>query len=113
MIFIGERRSQQAIDNNWCWQMGVSTAKVLFDALRQIGIEPTEHEFMNLWSDDGELQSVPEGELVAMGQVVQKQLDGMGIEYTGIVHPAARGAYRKREVYVSHLRKVFGGVDGE
>lgn len=40
MLFIGEKRSQQAIDNGWYWHMGVSTARVLFDSLRQIGINP-------------------------------------------------------------------------
>ena len=107
MLFMGEKRSQQAIDNGWHWYMGVSTAKVLFDSLRQIGIDPEKQDYMNLWSDSGVLQKIPKysGKIVAMGQKVQAQLDKMGIKYIGIVHPAARGKWRKREVYVEHLEE--------
>jgi len=111
ILFIGEKRSQQAIDNNWHWYMGVSTAKVLFDSLRQIGIDPEKQDYMNLWSDEGVLQRLPYkynefyGNIVAMGQKVQKQLDKQGIKYIGIIHPAVRGKYRKRELYVEHLKE--------
>lgn len=106
MLFLGEKRSQQAIDNGWCWQMGVSTAKVLFNSLRAIGITPEEHVFANLWTDDGELQQIPaERPIIAMGNTVQSKLDELGIKYIGIVHPAARGKWRNRNAYVKHLKE--------
>lgn len=105
-LFIGERRSQQAINNGWRWEQGVSTARVLFDSLREIGIDPESQEFMNLWDDEGNLQEVPEGkEIVAMGKRVEKKLDEMGIDHIAITHPAARGKIRKREIYIAHLRE--------
>ncbi len=70
---------------------------------------------MNLWSDDGELQPAPiRGvPVIAMGQKVQKKLDELGVEYIGIVHPAARGKWRKREVYVEHLREQLLAWESE
>ena len=116
LLFIGEKRSQQAIDNDWYWYMGVSTAKVLFDSLMAIGINPEQQDYMNLWSDKGMLKHFPDvllrvygGRIVAMGQKVQKQLDEYGVKYIGIVHPAARGRWRKREVYIEHLREQLKG----
>lgn len=111
-LFVGERRSQQAIERGYRWEQGVSTAKVLFDSLRDIGIDPEEQEFMNLWNDNNELQEIPEGKnVVGMGQVVQKKLEELGVEYTPIVHPAARGEWRRRPKYVNHLRSRL--KDGE
>jgi hypothetical protein len=104
-LFIGEKRSEQAIRNDWTWQKGISTAKFLFDALREIGITPEEQEFQNLWSDEGKLQEVvTEKCVVGMGQKVHKKLKEMGIEHIDIVHPAARGIYKRKEVYREHLR---------
>ena len=105
-LFIGEKRSQQAIDNDWEWKQGVSTAKVLFRALREAEIEPTEQDFANLWNDEGELQ-IPETELkiIGMGKVVQQKLNELGIEHTGIIHPAARGSIRGK--YIEHVRETL------
>ena len=103
-LFIGERRSEQAKRNNWSWQNGISTARFLFSTLREIGIEPDEQMFMNLWDDEGELQEIPtDRQIIAMGRIVQEKLSEMGIEHIGITHPAVRGAIRKRERYVDHL----------
>ena len=105
-LFVGETRSQQAKDHNWTWQSGRSTAKYLWDALKAVGIEPTEQEFTNLWSDDGELQPIQsELKVVAMGRTVQNKLNELGVKHIDIVHPAARGIYKRKEVYSSHLRE--------
>jgi hypothetical protein len=105
-LFIGERRSEQAQRNGWTWQQGVSTARFLFDSLRQIGIEPTEQEFINLWSDQGEIRTIDSNlKIVAMGKKVQAKLKELGIDHLSITHPAARGKIRNKELYTAKLRE--------
>lgn len=106
-LFIGQTRSKQAKDRGYHWEDGVSTAKFLFEALKKIGIDPKEQEFQNLWDDDGKLQGIVMTDLiiVAMGKTVQNKLTKLGIEHVDVVHPAARGKYKNREVYSSHLKK--------
>lgn len=105
-LFVGETRSEQAKKNGWCWQMGVSTAKVLFNALREVNIIPEDQEYTNLWDDNGNLV-IPETDLkiVGMGQKVHKKLEELGIEHIDIIHPAARGKIRKTELYNSHIKE--------
>lgn len=105
-LFVGETRSEQAKKNGWSWEQGVSTAKYLFDALRDVGITPEEQEYTNLWNDEGELQEIQTNKkVVGMGKVVQTKLKELGVEHIGIVHPAARGKWKKRDVYRSHLKE--------
>ena len=84
----------------------MSTAKVLFRALREAGIIPEEQEYTNLWTDEGELQ-VPETNLkiVGMGKTVQEILIELEIEHTGIIHPAARGKFRAN--YNKHVKETL------
>jgi hypothetical protein len=111
MLFLGETRSEQAKRNGWHWHMGVSTAKVLFDSLREVGITPENQQYANLWSDNGVLQlPQTDQQIIAMGQKVQHKLDELGIEYIGIVHPAARGKWRNRKRYIEQLREKLAGV---
>jgi hypothetical protein len=51
MIFVGECRSLTAQRRGWTWRDGRLAAKPLFEALTAMGINPTLHEFMNLWTD--------------------------------------------------------------
>lgn len=110
IYFIGEKRSEQAIRNNWHWDDNVSTAKYLLDCLSVVGIYQEDIIFRNLWSDDGILQkSVIEDlkntdlKIVGMGEKVSKELEKYNIHFTQIIHPAARGSIRKRENYIRHL----------
>jgi hypothetical protein len=104
-LFVGENRSSLAIKNGYTWQNVPDTSchcsRKLFIALRNIGIEPRQHDFINVRDDDGNLQEInPEGRiLVAMGQKVQAELTKRGLSFIPIVHPAARGKWCRQDEY--------------
>jgi len=115
IYFIGEKRSEQAIRNNWHWDDNVSTARFLLDCLANIGIHQSNIIFYNLWSDDGILQKEVISELqsnsipiVGMGKIVCDELDKYEISHMSIIHPAARGKIRKKELYTQHLQDKVG-----
>jgi hypothetical protein len=104
-LFVGENRSATAIAKGYTWdnapREGVNSAKKLFAALRNAGIEPREHSFANAFDDNGNPQAIiTDGKIVvAMGEKVQKELRKRGIDFIPIVHPAARGIWCKQEKY--------------
>lgn len=120
--FIGEKRSEQAIKNNWHWEDNVSTAKFLLDCLKEVGITQKDIKFYNLWLDDGRLDSIlldglcymsnnlPQCIVVGMGNIVCNKLDEEEVKHIKIIHPAARGKIRKKENYIAHLRENLAGV---
>jgi hypothetical protein len=117
ILFVGEKRSQRAIDLGLTWKDGGLAAKPLFEALHAMGLRPEDQTFMNLWPDHSErvpwqrLARIRAHDLVvAMGQKVSRELERAGIEHTYIVHPAARGKIRKRSRYVNHVRKTLKGL---
>jgi hypothetical protein len=118
IYFIGEKRSQQAIENNWHWDDNVSTARFLLDRLRELGIEKSDVLFRNLWTDDGVLDTTVIKELkanrvfyvVGMGKIVCDKLTDLDISHYDIVHPAARGKIRNKKLYTQQLREKIGWV---
>lgn len=115
-IFVGEKRSQKAIDMEVTWRDGHLAAKQLFDALLLISIDPASQEFCNIFTDDGELNEETVRTLretpyviVGMGKIVQDQLDALSIPHKKLVHPAARGKIRKKERYAEHVKTVLQG----
>ncbi|MFZ2202302.1 MAG: hypothetical protein WAV56_02785, partial [Microgenomates group bacterium] len=79
-----------------------------------LGINPSEQEFINLFCDDGDINSEAVAyllstslQVVGMGRLVQNGLDEEGIDHLKIVHPAARGKIRKKSRYKAHVRKVL------
>lgn len=122
-IFIGERQSHQAVKINATWQNGKLAAKQLHDALRALHIDPSDQRYVNLWSRPGVgtladpvdvsalsyiAESIALGyTVIGMGQLVSRALTEHGITHLLIVHPAARGAIRKKERYVAHVGSVL------
>jgi hypothetical protein len=112
-LFVGEKRSTTAQEKNYTWQncpdVGVLCARKLFEALREAGIEPREHDFINAWEDDGNPQEIYfQGRIVvAMGQRVQDELDKRGIPYIPIIHPAARGTWCRKIEYGNMIRETL------
>jgi 2-methylaconitate cis-trans-isomerase PrpF len=109
-MFVGEQRSRKAETMGVHWRDGRLAAKQLFDALRACGIEPAEHEYVNAFEKFGanvrRIRAHP-GLRVGMGQKVCRFLTAMHIEHVALVHPAARGAIRKKGVYAAHVRDVL------
>lgn len=119
LLFVGENRSLTAQRQGWTWEDGRLAAKPLFEALRAMGVEPTDHMFMNLWLDSGAADDTAPGRIrtmkrtakllvVALGAKVSKALTAFDIDHVAIVHPAARGKIRKRERYVAHVAERLG-----
>lgn len=113
MIFVGERRSPTARRKGWRWQDGRLAAKQLFDALRACGYDPARQEFVNAF-EPGAVEKIQRGLrdghtlVVGMGQLAQDWLTRSHIPHLSLVHPAARGAIRKKERYIEHVRLVLG-----
>ena len=124
LLFIGERPSLQAIRLGATWQNGGLAAKQLHDALRALHIDPQQQRYINLWSTPGTgpikepieawvLAEIAEYitagyTVIGMGQLVSRALKQHGILHLLIVHPAARGAIRKKARYTAHVGTVLG-----
>lgn len=117
--FIGERRSNKAIQMKVRWQDGRLAAKQLFDALKAIGLDPSKQIYLNLFVDKVKHTVVKSSltkirsftkkgyNIVGMGRAVQKELAKRGIKHSCLTHPAARGSIRKKERYTNHLKDVL------
>lgn len=118
-LFIGERRSPTAVRMGVTWTDGRLCAKNLHEALRAIGVEPSEHEFGNAFEDDGSsnlldlvrarVHANHGGTVVALGLKAARELARIGVPHRVLTHPAARGTIRKRERYQEHVAAVMGG----
>ena len=121
--FVGEKPSRRAWDMGVTWKDGRLAAKSLFDALRVVGIDPHEQDYVNLFGDhpdclegDGaemdmrlrRIRRIAPSKLVALGGKVSEALGRHGIEHRCLVHPAARGRIRAKGMYAAHVRMVLG-----
>lgn len=119
-LFIGEKRSQRAIEMNVRWQDGRLAAKQLFDALDYCGIDKNECSFVNLFEPlrhQGILHSshklwiianaVNGRQIVAMGNKVSKELTKKKISHVKIIHPAAKGTIRTKHLYLNHVKSIL------
>ena len=114
ILFVGERRSPTAIRMRVRWEDGRLAAKQLFDAFDAIDFNKDRAVFVNLFEPKGERLvrfarslDVP---VVAMGRKVQDKLAKLGLHFTPMVHPAARGAIRRKDLYTDHVRQVIERV---
>jgi hypothetical protein len=127
LIFVGECRSLTAQRKGWTWADGRLAAKPLFEALSAMGVDPGAHQFVNLWLDvtppmiddrtvrmlRARREEADRGEpwgrmIVALGKRVSEELARRGVDHVALVHPAARGAIRKRERYIAHVAEKLG-----
>ncbi len=124
-LFVGERPSPLAAKIGATWQNGKLAAKQLHDALRAVNIDPATCAYINLWSEPGTgpikrypdtdvllavFRHIAEGYVVVgMGQLVSRELRAAGIPHLLLIHPAARGAIRKKERYAAHVARVLSG----
>lgn len=102
-LFVGEKRSPRAKKMKVTLQDGRLAGKQLFDALSHCNIDPKEQEYCN-WFEGGKGKVRNwVGTIVAMGEKVAKALQKENIEHIQIIHPAARGKIRKKELYCQHV----------
>ena len=116
MIFVGERRSRRAVVSGVTWRDGRLAAKQLFDALISCGITPAHHEFVNAFERGCHakimryLRTARDPVVVGLGRLAQARLESWGFRHLKLVHPAARGAIRRKDRYAAHVRFVLGEV---
>jgi hypothetical protein len=123
-LFVGEKPSQRAKDIKATWEKAMLAGKTLHDALTAIGIEEAERTFINLFGNDPEAPLFDtihvqrqvkrirtkqrEGYvIVGMGRNVQRMLDAHRVEHLKLVHPAARGRIRRKELYIKHVAETL------
>lgn len=123
-LFVGERPSHLADRIGATWANGKLAAKQLHDALRMLNIDPAKQLYVNLWRTPGTGKPVdeyPEVQaivyiaecramgcvVVGMGALVCQELTRRGVPHLAMVHPAARGAIRKKERYQAHVASVL------
>ena len=110
-LFVGERKSPTALLRGWSWEDGRLAAKQLFDALDVVGVDPQACLFRNAF-DPGSLSYIREKQqdgwlVVAMGAKAQRELERHAIPFRPMVHPAARGAIRRKDRYTAHVQEVL------
>ena len=123
-LFVGERPSPLAAARQWTWDDGHVCARTLLAALADVGIQRASCRFVNLWSSPGLGPAAEPPDLapvvaasraglvvVALGRLVQRELARSGVAHRAMIHPAARGAIRRRDAYRAHVRGVVGQYD--
>lgn len=123
VLFVGERPSHKAAKIGATWQNGKLAAKQLHDALRMLNIDPAAQRYVNLWHRPGVgtisdyvdvsalvyiAESIAMGyTVIGMGHLVSRALKQQGITHLLIIHPAARGAIRRKDRYTAHVQSVL------
>ena len=114
-LVVGEQRSELARKRNVRWEDEALAARPLFAALRACGIDPlAECRFVNLFESGG-IARVHEAQywgitIIGLGSKVHVGLLARGVEHIHLIHPAARGAIRKRERYIAHVSAMLKGA---
>ncbi len=123
-LFVGERPSERAVRMGVTWGDGALAGATLFDALRNLGLDPSRQRYRNLYTSPvrgaatdeedereavGEIKRAQERGLtvVGMGRIVQRVLAREGIPHLQLRHPAARGRERPRARFHTHARDVL------
>ena len=109
-MFVGEKRSDRAIQMNVTWVDKRLAAAHLSKAVENIGIDWNECAFLNVFEDEiNDIKSF-EGIVVAMGRKVEKELKKHQIDHLFIYHPATRGSVRNIERYKNHVKERIGHI---
>lgn len=123
-LFVGERPSNRAVRMGVTWSDGALAGATLFDALRNLGMDPSQQCYRNLYNSPvrgaatdrkDEREAVSEIKraqehgltIVGMGRIVQRVLTREAIPHLQLRHPAARGRDRLRARYHTHARNVL------
>src|SRR5205085_7568046 len=116
--------SERAIQMGATWSDDPLAGATLFDALRNLGMDPDQQCYRNLYTApirgaatdrEDEREAVSDIKraqergltVVGMGRIVQRVLTREGIPHLQLRHPAARGRDRLRARYHTHARDVL------
>ena len=119
-LFVGERPSTKAMSMHVRWEDGRLAAKQLFDALKGCGLNPSDHYYANWFQTRTDsyrrhpciLKKIKYAKrrgvrVVALGRMVSREMDKVGLTHIRLVHPAARGKIRKKGRYILHVKRTL------
>ena len=109
-LFVGEERSNRAIEMGVTWKDRRLAAAHLSKATDALGLDWDKLCFKNVFEDDIEDIMSFKGIVVAMGRKVEKELKKHQIPHLYIHHPAARGKIRIIENYKAHVKEQLEEV---
>lgn len=117
ILFVGDKRSKTAIRMNVTWQDGRLATKVLFEALAALGLSNDDYEVIKAYYDNGHMDrdllqkllrfGMQGYVIVGMGRRAQQALERLNVKHLKMIHPAARGRIRRRELYRAHVAEVL------
>lgn len=110
ILFVGEERSNRAIEMGVTWKDRRLAAAHLSKATDALGLDWNSLYFKNVFEDDIEDIRSFDGIVVAMGRKVEKELKKHQIEHEFIYHPATRGEVRNIEKYKNHVKERIGHI---
>src|SRR5262249_8324095 len=121
-LFVGERPSPRAEQIGATWQNGKLSGKTLREALLALNLDPAAHHYLNLYRHSRPVEDILCEEaacleilrlmeqgyiVVGWGGLVSERLYEQGIPHLRMIHPAARGAIRKKECYQAHVAAIL------
>ena len=109
-LFVGEERSNRAIEMGVTWKDRRLAAAHLSKATDALGIDWDSIKFLNIFEDDIEDIKSFDGVIVGMGRKVERELKKHQISHLYIHHPAARGKIRIIENYKAHVKEQLEEV---
>jgi hypothetical protein len=109
-LFVGEERSQTAIQKGWTWRDKRLAAAHLSKAVESMGISWDDCDFKNVFEDNiNDIRNF-NGVIIAMGRKVERALKKENVPHYYIHHPAARGKIRIIENYKAHVKEQLENV---
>ena len=128
-LFVGERPSRRALRIGATWQNGKLAGKTLRESLRAAGVDPEAQRFLNLYryAEPSRFDPVREAavcraitrfirrgfRVVALGKLVSRRLRLHGLAHLTMIHPAARGPGRRRDLYHAHVAETLAQAHQE
>jgi hypothetical protein len=109
-LFVGEKRSDRAIQMNVTWVDKRLAAAHLSKAVEALGIAWDECAFINVFEDDIQDIKTFKGVVIGMGRKVERELKKHQIDHEFIYHPATRRSVRNIEKYESHVKERIGHI---
>ena len=116
-LFVGEEQSRTAKERGWVWGDPQLCSRTLLESIDESGVFSRENaRFINLFENgtvqESAVQFIKEfsSAVIGMGKKVQKELTKNGIGHYPLIHPAARGKIRKRELYHAHVRETLTDI---
>ena len=118
ILFVGEEPSKTALERAWKWGDDHLCSKTLLEALDAADFPRNQANFENIFEEGVIKKEIIRKvrvrgmtkPIVAMGRKVENALNKHGVAHIPMIHPAARGENRGKELYQSHVKDIINQV---